>query len=839
MDNNQIFMPNHKFGEYTLVRKLGEGGFAQVWLAKKDHELYALKLPHKNQVHWELIAREIGLWKLCGEHPNIIPLKDALIINGQICIITEYVSDGSLEDLLDLQRIIPIETLVKLSIGILDGLQYLHEQRIIHCDLKPANILLEDNIPRLADFGISKIKKTSLAFDIPNESIGGTPPYISPEIWRGKKAKEPSDIWSVGVILYRMLAGRLPFPHNNLPMLAHAITNDDPESLPASVPLELQTIIKKSLKREVRERYQSAFEMHEDLQNFYDNFCPQDIRSATEPPSFELPPTQPPPIIFQDGSFTPDSFDPNIKFQFKNQANLFSFSSEKPAEEHSTPKMPMQKSETDKSKENQPQSLIPTVNLLNEADKSLKNDFQKHAEKPQSKKNKIEVQEHSTPDVEEKSEDKDREKRIQLLEQVKSLNERANKLGISKIILSSLNEKSLEEIEETVRYFENQILTAEKSSNQPFRDELLERLRIANEKAKKLGHYTFAINNKPLEELKAEIEHFESKVAEAEKKELYKQAELFQRVKNLEEKAQKFGIPLPEKRNRTETVVSNFEKRVAEAEKKASAQKNNQEKNQFPEFPDLFGFNDMFGKNPKGNEGHQAKKQTVGEEKKEEKPKSFKPNETNIPKGEVKPPPPLYYFKNTLRVLVSIPILLSGISFVFWYFQSLRSLLPETNEKLGGLVFWIVVFAITSAIDKEKDLVDKFIGLNFFYLIVFLILVGVNYNQDPLSTKNALLSTMPSLLRTDNDTVKENIYTALRSKGYTNVTVEITKEKIILGGTVPAKRLFPSLKVDVINIAKANGEGREIDADRLTAVTLKLPNSNQIPWLNDLKIPLY
>lgn len=829
MDNNQIFVPNHKFGEYTLIRKLGEGGFAQVWLAKKDNELYALKLPHTNQVHWELIAREIGLWKLCGEHPNIIPLKDAVIINGQICIITEYVSDGSLEDLLDLQGIIPIETLVKLSIGILDGLQYLHEQRIIHCDLKPANILLEENIPRLADFGISKVKKTSLTFDVPNKSVSGTPPYISPEIWRGKKAKETSDIWSVGVILYRMLSGRLPFPHNNLPMLAHAITNDDPESLPASVPLELQIIIKKSLKREVRERYQSAFEMREDLQNFYDNFCPQDIRSATEPQSFELPPTQPSPIILQDGSFTPDSFDPNIKFQFKNQDNLFPFSSEKPAEEHSTPKMPMQKSETDKSKENQPQSLIPTVNLLNEADKSLKNDFQKHAEKPQSEKNKIEAQEHSTPNIEEKSEDKNREKRIQLLEQVKSLNERANKLGISKIILSSLNEKSLEEIEETVRYFENQILTAEKSSNQPFRDELLERLRIANEKAKKLGHYTFAINNKPLEELKAEIEHFESKVAEAEKKELYKQAELFQRVKNLEEKAQKFGIPLPEKRNRTETVVSNFEKRVAEAEKKASAQKNNQEKNQFAEFPDMFGFNDMFGKNPKDNEGHQAKKQTVGEEKKEEKPESFKPNETNIPKGEVKPPP-LYDIKNTLRVLVSIPILLSGIGFVFWYFQSLQSLLPSPKNGLALLAFFVVGFAITAAKDKKDDLVGKFIYLNFIYLIMFIILVGVNYYQDPVSTKNALLSTMPSLLRTDNDTVKENIYTALKGKGYKNVNVGVSKEKIILNGTVMQFGIGGfQQKWDVIAIAEANGEGREIDNSRLVITPFKFPNPIQNP----------
>ena len=256
-----------QIAHYTLIRKLGRGAFGEVWLAENEDKFYAVKLPHEDQVDWEQIIKEIGIWVICGKHPNVLPFIDAKKSNGQFAIISEYAPDGSLEDLVKQKGKLSIEEAVEMTIGILDGLAHLSESGIIHRDLKPANILLDGKTPRLADFGISRI----ISADSLSKTLSGTWSYMAPECFDGKRNIK-TDIWSVGVILYRMLAGYLPFQEKEFFELSAAIKFNEVEPLPNSIPLALQKIVAKALAKSPTERYQSAATMREELQEFLNVF---------------------------------------------------------------------------------------------------------------------------------------------------------------------------------------------------------------------------------------------------------------------------------------------------------------------------------------------------------------------------------------------------------------------------------------------------------------------------------------------------------------------------------------------------------------------------------------
>ena len=255
-----MFHENQQIGNYTLIRKLGRGGFGEVWLAKNNDEYFAVKLPHKDQVDWKAITQEIGLWTLCGTHQNVMPLVGARNFNGQIAIISEYAPDGSLEDLLRKKSKLSVEEAVGMTIGILEGLQHLHESGIIHRDLKPANILLSGKTPRLADFGISSV----MTADSSSQTVSGTLAYMSPETFDGKRNIQ-TDIWSVGVILYQMLAGNLPFPQKEQTALIGAIIMREPESLLQEVDDEIKKVISIALNKNPFERYKISEEILQDL----------------------------------------------------------------------------------------------------------------------------------------------------------------------------------------------------------------------------------------------------------------------------------------------------------------------------------------------------------------------------------------------------------------------------------------------------------------------------------------------------------------------------------------------------------------------------------------------
>lgn len=250
-----MFHENQQIGNYTLIKKLGRGGFGEVWLAENNDEYFAVKLPHKDQVDWKAITQEIGLWTLCGTHPNLMPLVGARNFNGQIAIISEYAPDGSLEDLLkEKGKLSEIEA-VEMTIGILEGLQHLHESGIIHRDLKPANILLNGKTPRLTDFGISRI----ITADSLSETISGTWAYMAPECFDGKRNIQ-TDVWSVGVILYKMLTGNLPFPQKEQTSLVGAIIMREPELSCVEIsPFLRKQVLPKILSKISTDRFDSKY----------------------------------------------------------------------------------------------------------------------------------------------------------------------------------------------------------------------------------------------------------------------------------------------------------------------------------------------------------------------------------------------------------------------------------------------------------------------------------------------------------------------------------------------------------------------------------------------------
>jgi formylglycine-generating enzyme required for sulfatase activity len=266
---------NDQIGPYQLIKKLGRGGFGEVWLAKNVMALVAgevaLKIPHDDKVDILAIKQEASIWLAASGHTNVLRFIEANVYDDYVVFVSEYAPDGSLRDWLEKHggRAPSIEAGLAMTCGILDGLVHLHQPRmidgrmkhIIHRDLKPDNVLLQGAKPLITDFGISRL------YDATSQSavIAGTIAYMAPEAFDGKR-NEKTDIWSVGVMLYQMLAGRLPFIGQTNWDVEKAIRMQEPHPLPAAMPDVVQKIIAKALTKNPDARYQSASAMLSDLQ---------------------------------------------------------------------------------------------------------------------------------------------------------------------------------------------------------------------------------------------------------------------------------------------------------------------------------------------------------------------------------------------------------------------------------------------------------------------------------------------------------------------------------------------------------------------------------------------
>ncbi|MBI4851496.1 MAG: protein kinase [Acidobacteria bacterium] len=262
-----MLQAGEQIGPYTLVRQLGRGAFGLVWLAERRGAFattqVALKLALDDEPNLAALAQESQLWAKLGVHNNVLPIIEADKYGDYMVLVSEYAPDGSLDGWLKKHKgaAPSLESAIAMTIGILNGLEHLHSKKIIHRDLKPANILLQNETPRLADFGLARVLKSTMQ----STGVAGTPAYMAPEVFSGERFVQ-SDLWSVGVILYQLLSGRLPFPQTDVMALLGAIVHRNPDPLPNYVPSELVQIIAYALQKNINKRFQSASEMRNALQ---------------------------------------------------------------------------------------------------------------------------------------------------------------------------------------------------------------------------------------------------------------------------------------------------------------------------------------------------------------------------------------------------------------------------------------------------------------------------------------------------------------------------------------------------------------------------------------------
>ena len=265
-----MFQPNDKVGPYILIRFLGRGGFGEVWLGEKRTKYattqFALKFLDASKADFDAIRKEASMWVKASGHPNVLPIIEADEYDGHIVIVSELALDGSLSDWLNRHggKADSLDAAVRMTDGILAGLEHLHSKPITHRDLKPDNILLQGDTPRLADFGLARVLKTVHT----TQNTAGTPLYMSPEAWRNIRT-EQMDLWAAAVIFYQLLSGSVPFDGDDWASLMYAIMNEEAKPLPGAIDKPLRDFVATALKKNLNERYPTANAMRSELQKAY------------------------------------------------------------------------------------------------------------------------------------------------------------------------------------------------------------------------------------------------------------------------------------------------------------------------------------------------------------------------------------------------------------------------------------------------------------------------------------------------------------------------------------------------------------------------------------------
>ncbi|MCX7924316.1 MAG: protein kinase [Fimbriimonadales bacterium] len=218
-------------------------------------------------------------------HPNIVTIFETEEENGRYFIVMEYLEGDNLRQKMDREGALPPEEAVRIATQVLDGLAHAHSRGVIHRDIKPENVhILPTGLVKITDFGIARLKhEPNLTMD---GQIFGTPSYMSPEQVQGGAIDERSDLFSVGVILFEMLAGYKPFQGDSVITITYNIVHTEPHS-PPSIPTPLEWVIRKALRKSPAERFSSAEEMKQVLQNA--------LEQLKAPPVIATPMGSPPP----------------------------------------------------------------------------------------------------------------------------------------------------------------------------------------------------------------------------------------------------------------------------------------------------------------------------------------------------------------------------------------------------------------------------------------------------------------------------------------------------------------------------------------------------------------
>jgi tRNA A-37 threonylcarbamoyl transferase component Bud32/HAMP domain-containing protein len=267
-----------KLGRYRLMEIVGEGAMARVYKAH-DPEIdrtLAVKLlkPHlasDDNYRARFLREAKGAGVL--SHPNIVTIYDVGVDEGHPYIAEEFVEGLTLADAMQAGRAFSIREIVEIGIQLARALDYAHRKGIVHRDVKPGNIMLVANTTtvKVADFGICRIDSRGDADLTQHTQLGdvlGTPNYMSPEQVLGQKVDSRSDLFSAGVVLYKLMTGALPFEGDSIISVAVRIAQSDPpaiETLRPEVPLSLRRVVDRALRKQPDKRYQTGEDMAQAL----------------------------------------------------------------------------------------------------------------------------------------------------------------------------------------------------------------------------------------------------------------------------------------------------------------------------------------------------------------------------------------------------------------------------------------------------------------------------------------------------------------------------------------------------------------------------------------------
>ncbi len=257
---------------YSLERKLGSGGMADVWLAE-DQELgrrVAVKILHERYANDEQFVerfRREATHAAGLSHPNIVSIYDRGVAEGSYFIVMEYIEGRTLKELIVTRGPCPVPVAISYTRQILAALRYAHRNGIIHRDIKPHNVLVDqEGRLKVADFGIARAGASEMT---EAGSIVGTAQYLSPEQARGAPVDESSDLYSTGIVLYELLTGTVPFTGETpveIAMKHLSQTPDAPSARRPDIPHDLDLVVLRALAKEPAERYRSAAELDRDLE---------------------------------------------------------------------------------------------------------------------------------------------------------------------------------------------------------------------------------------------------------------------------------------------------------------------------------------------------------------------------------------------------------------------------------------------------------------------------------------------------------------------------------------------------------------------------------------------
>ncbi|MCO5124375.1 MAG: HDOD domain-containing protein [Rhizobacter sp.] len=266
-----------QLGRFELVRMLGQGAQATVWLARdarleRDVAIKLIRADAQSADEDESVAQWLQEARSVSRltHPHIVPVFEADVHEGRPYLVFEYVAGPTLSEALRARRApMPAREAVTLMVGVLDALQAAHAAGVVHRDLKPSNILVDAaGRARVMDFGIAARSTTRKEAAGVTHRIVGTPGYMSPEAARGEPPMPAMDIYAAGLVLAELLNGgaliREPDPHRAI----HRALNEDialPASMPAEVDDKLRTILLRAIARDASQRTPSAAAMREAL----------------------------------------------------------------------------------------------------------------------------------------------------------------------------------------------------------------------------------------------------------------------------------------------------------------------------------------------------------------------------------------------------------------------------------------------------------------------------------------------------------------------------------------------------------------------------------------------